>query len=532
MHRPAPTAIWSLILATAVAAAAAVLGGAVRAAAPAGAEVRHGAGFRATVDGWTAWYGTFEVAPLGPVLSVDHAAAPPDGALLYVPVSLDLGAEESTQLAWLLGAAAPAFGDPVTASAAALAVQDLRRARFPAGRLDIDALDPRQLSGFDGHEAAVLARARSMKADAIAHRALRSPLRLEIEPAQPGVGERWVRLLDAAGQPITGIAITVPSDPTVAAVATDRTGRAAVRWPPTSRLVVEAAVPSLRLRAFAPSNRRAQRVALGGTEVLRAEAPPRDVPPVPHPTGRLAVVMLDAAGRVVSGGRLAVDLLRDGVPVGRPAIVDVPGDGPLQPLVLPPGSYRVTELRPPAGCDDSGPWRVTVERDTGVVLRLVHPCGQVPGSSVPPTYTPRPEATTTTNAPDAPPSSSPPVATSVPALTSTTTAPAATGPTPSPVATSRALPGRPAALAIRDQVTAAEATAAQAAGEPAGAARPAEPARARLPATGFPVVAVLGIGVGVLVAGVGMVLAAGAPAHPLPPPSLDRSGGAVRRQRE
>jgi hypothetical protein len=64
----------------------------------------------------------------------------------------------------------------------------------------------------------------------------------------------------------------------------------------------------------------------------------------------------------------------------------------------------------------------------------------------------------------------------------------------------------------------------------AAEATPASPAS--LPRTGFPVLGVLGLGIGLLVAGFGLFAAGGTPNEAPAPPSLDPAGGSPRGARE
>ena len=70
----------------------------------AAAAVGHRSGYRATVDGFTSWYGSYDMGAIGPAWCIDHGIRAPDPALAYV--ATDLGgtpADVQVALAWALG---------------------------------------------------------------------------------------------------------------------------------------------------------------------------------------------------------------------------------------------------------------------------------------------------------------------------------------------------------------------------------------------------------------------------------------------
>ena len=89
-----------------------------------------------------------------------------------------------------------------------LVLHDLRGATYPFGRLDVDTLTPAQLAGFGGHEAEVIARARAIKADALAHAGRRAPLvlRVTLGPASPLMAQPFP--MYASGAPVATGAVT------------------------------------------------------------------------------------------------------------------------------------------------------------------------------------------------------------------------------------------------------------------------------------------------------------------------------------
>lgn len=333
--------------------------------APAAATVTHALGFRATVDGFTSWYGSYEMGAAGRAWCIDHGSHAPDPAYRYMPADLSaVPAPVQSAMAWAVGTNGNG-NDRVTHAALMLALHDLMGARYPSGRLDVDRLAVTRLSGFGGGEGEVLGRARTIKADALAHGNLRGPLRLTVEVGPTdAAGSLAVtaRIVDVNGRGISGMAIsfegssstlsqqsvTTGADGT--AVTTARAGGA-----PT---VVQAAatVPHLPLDAWESSTRPAQRVALPTVDHPVVSAPVPVIMDVVH-HGRLRVRKVDAeAGTPVAGAEIAVHLDADAdgsfeLPIARftstiePAVLEdlVPGRYAVTELAAPPGYWQLSE---------------------------------------------------------------------------------------------------------------------------------------------------------------------------------------------
>jgi hypothetical protein len=248
----------------------------------AGAAVHHVRGYEATVLGFTSWYGSYDLGGLGVAWCIDHGIAAPDPALGYAATSVaDASADTRAALAWLFGAHG---NDPdrVTSAALMLVAHDVMGARYTFGRLDVDTLTPAQTFGFGADTGAVLARARALKADALAHRHLRPPYVLTVDPLDPAAppgAELLVvaRLTDGAGTALGGVVLhaaaegaAVVSEP---AVTTDAGGTATFlveRPDGPFRVEVAGSAPDLELHAYAPTRARAQRVAQPATASFAA----------------------------------------------------------------------------------------------------------------------------------------------------------------------------------------------------------------------------------------------------------------------
>lgn len=194
-----------------------VVGAARRSVPWAAAEVVRLGGFQATVAGHRGWFGSYDMAGLGTAWCVDHGIAAPDADFGYSPTTLaEASPPVRTAIAWAIGRHGAGLGpgtrpDRVTAAALTLVLHDLMGAAYPTGRLDVGRLGAGQLDGFEGDEQAVLARARAVKADALAHAHHRGPLTLSAtvdttrgppRPGRPGV--LVARLTDAAGVGVAG----------------------------------------------------------------------------------------------------------------------------------------------------------------------------------------------------------------------------------------------------------------------------------------------------------------------------------------
>jgi hypothetical protein len=228
------------------------------------AAVVHGAGFEATVLGWTSWYGSYDLGPLGAGWCIDHGLLAPDATFAYVPTDVpDASDDVKASIAWALSTNDGT--DPVTAAAVMLVVHDLMGATYPFGRMDVDALTTANLAGYNGREADVVATARRIKADASAHVGLRAPfvLMADAPAGDPDASSVAVtaRLLDAGGTPVAGATIRFGRDDRVATTGAD--GRATVDVDPSvvAGLPVSASVPDPHLQAFAPTLANAQRIA-------------------------------------------------------------------------------------------------------------------------------------------------------------------------------------------------------------------------------------------------------------------------------
>lgn len=362
--------------------------GVTRSSVPrAAAEVVRLGGFPATVAGHRGWFGSYDMAGLGTAWCVDHGIAAPDADFGYVPTGLaDASPPVRTAMAWAVGR----YGfqpDRVTAAALMLVLHDLMGAAYPSGQLDVGRLTAGQLSGFEGAEQAVLDRARAVKADALAHAHLRGPLTLRatvdtahgtVRPGSPGV--LVARLTDAAGAGVAGVelaatatrAVLTPGGPK----ATDGNGEQRFGFVAASgqnELSVTGAAPDLQLQAFAPSARRAQRVARPGRVPVSAGVR------VKAETRRLAINKTgDAAAYLpLAGARFQVRPMDGGAPaapVGE--LVTAPG-GTSPLLELDPGTYQVREIEAPVGYTAAGPWTVDLTA-TDVVLEATN--AAIPGT--------------------------------------------------------------------------------------------------------------------------------------------------------
>jgi hypothetical protein len=364
-----------------------VMGVARRSVPRAAAEVVRLGGFPATVAGHRGWFGSYDMAGLGTAWCVDHGIAAPDADLGYVPTGLaEVSPPARTAMAWAVGR----YGfqpDRVTAAALTLVLHDLMGAAYPSGRLDVGRLTTGQLSGFEGNEEAVLVRARAVKADALAHAHLRGPLTLSttvdtaqgpVRPGRPGV--LVARLTDAAGAGVAGVELATSATRAVltpgGAKVTDGNGKQRFGFVAASGqngFNVTGVVPDLQLQAFAPSAKRAQRVARPGRVPVSAGAR------VKAEIRRLKIRKTgDAAAYLpLAGARFQVRPMNGSAPaapVGE--LVTAPG-GTSSSIELDPGTYQVTEAAAPAGYTSAGPWTVDLTT-TDVVLEA--PNAAVPGT--------------------------------------------------------------------------------------------------------------------------------------------------------
>jgi LPXTG-motif cell wall-anchored protein len=282
-----------------------LLGPAAR-ARPAQATVVHRVGFEATVLGWTSWYGSYDMGPLGAGWCIDHGLRAPDPALSYRPTDpADLGAATKAAMAWAVTKYRAT--DPVGAAALMLVLHDLRGASYPFGRLDVDTLSPPQMAGFGGHEPEVIDRARAIKADALAHASRRAPLVLRITlagdrvltakpfpmyasgvPVATGAptGTATVSVADANGRPQPGVLVQLTAtgatlDTTRLLTGADGHARATYRSTGAAgmRVVARAMTVDPTLAAYAPTADAAQRVAVPRWVTVEAAAARIVAPP-------------------------------------------------------------------------------------------------------------------------------------------------------------------------------------------------------------------------------------------------------------
>lgn len=318
----------------------------------AGAEVRHGVGFAATVAGWRSWYGSYLIEGVGESWCVDHGLVAPDADHGYVAGPLPERAPATQRaMAWAVGRHGRGR-DPVVAAALMLALHDLAGATYPTGVLSVDRLGPGDLTGFGGREGEVLRRAREIRADSVAHSGFVAPWRLAITapPARPGdPSDLRATLVDGDGRPVPGATLLVDG----VGFVTGPDGAVQVRkWavPGPNRFVVRVSLPDLRLRAFRPTRRPAQRVVRAALVTVEAEA--GFVSETPTHTLTLLKTGDAEPWLPVAGARFEV--APAGSEDGPPAAVLVAGGA--MTATLPAGQYQVIETAPPAGYRAAGPW--------------------------------------------------------------------------------------------------------------------------------------------------------------------------------
>ncbi|MCG8371649.1 MAG: Ig-like domain-containing protein, partial [Proteobacteria bacterium] len=368
-HRPGERLRHAALAVAIVAVVAFGAAGGASSPKPAAAAVTHQLGFRATVAGWTSWYGSYGMGGLGVAWCIDHGIRAPDPDYGYVPTDpSEPSADTKTAMAWLLSrhGASP---DRVGAAALMLVLHDLMGAVYPSGRLDVDRLDLGQLAGFEGLEAAVLERARGYKADALAHAHLRLPFRLDVtaDAVPAGThGQLRATLVDANGAPVAGAPVAysaagaTTTGPTAAETGADGTATFGfVAGGGAHRFDVLAGFPDLRLDAFAPTARPAQRVARPAHRHLVSSATFDNTPPPGTLTLRKTG---DATAYLpVEGARFEVlGPDAEGEPTVLVGELVAGADGATGVLTLPPGRYLVRETTPPAGYEPGGPWEVDV----------------------------------------------------------------------------------------------------------------------------------------------------------------------------
>jgi len=236
------------------------------------AEVVHGSGYNATVLGWTSWYGNYGLGAVGWGWCIDHGIAAPDAAYGYVATDItDAGPRTKAAMSW--AASTNLYADRVSAAATMLVLHDLMGAQYPFGRLNIDGLTTAHFDGFGGAEGAVLERARTIKADALAHADVVGPLilRLEATPVRAGeLGLFRAVLTDATGRPIPDVVIEVAASGAVLPGPYMRTGAdgSDQAWfrggEGHNGFTATASAIDPQVHVFAPTSARAQRIAQPG----------------------------------------------------------------------------------------------------------------------------------------------------------------------------------------------------------------------------------------------------------------------------
>lgn len=266
---------------------------------PAQAVVRTAVGMRGTVLGRTAHYGTYFVPGVGNVLCLDASKIAPDSDYAYKP-GATIGGTLGAQLAY----AASTYGnttDPVTAIAAKLVVHDLQGAVYPHGAMDVFRLQPNQLAGFGGREAAIVAKARAEMTDVLKNYRV-APYRLTLaSPTTLDENNRvpiTATLLDGRGRTLAGFRVTLTGSNTTVAtitVTTNSTGKASATFTAANpdnqvRISARAVLPSATPIVHVPTRpdvvSRAQRVIFGGTTAVTAA---RTVAPAPDTTVTVSV---------------------------------------------------------------------------------------------------------------------------------------------------------------------------------------------------------------------------------------------------
>lgn len=272
MHRlRKPNVVPIVALLVSLAALAGLAGVVIVATGPhAEAAVTRIAGFHGSVDGFEGWFGSYNMGGIGPAFCIDHGIPDPDPALGYVPFPpAELPAEVGAAMSWIT-ARWSRPDDAVTSAAMVLALHDLMDARYPSGPLEVFELRPGDLRGFAGNEAQVIAYARLLELDGLAHRHLRAPFHLsaQAKPIPAGSsGVIVVKATDAAGAPVRGAVLAIKADGArlsgPVAARSDSSGSARFTFTAGSGrsqfeavLITAAAEPAI----FAPTRQRAQRV--------------------------------------------------------------------------------------------------------------------------------------------------------------------------------------------------------------------------------------------------------------------------------
>lgn len=343
---------------------------------PAEAQVVQRQGFRATVMGWSSWYGSYGMGPLGAAWCIDHGSRAPDAAYGYAPTTVD-ALSDGTRAAMAWAVSRHSTDDRVGAAALMLVMHHLRGAQYPFGRLDLDRMTVRDLAGFDGQEGQVLHRAREIRNDALAHSRLRGPLELTATAPTLRAGEEGdltVELRDAAGRGVDGVDATITVEGATALgptlVRTDAAGRAGLRIRAAegpNRFSVSTTAPDPSLQVWGSTSVTAQRVVRPATVSLtaRAEFTGR------RPTGMVLVAKEGDAEPYLSvaGAIFEVHHVERG-PVK--TLVTGP-DGRTPAAELEVGDYLLVETRPPVGYEAVDPIAFTVTEGEQAEIPVLDP---------------------------------------------------------------------------------------------------------------------------------------------------------------
>jgi hypothetical protein len=126
-------------------------------ARPAAADVVHHKGYRATVAGFSSWYGSYAMGDLGTAWCIDHGIAAPDPDLAYVKTRPATSDDVRAAMAWAANRYGPS-ANRVDSAALMLVFHDLMGAQYPTGPLKVAELGPADLDGFGADEGAVITR--------------------------------------------------------------------------------------------------------------------------------------------------------------------------------------------------------------------------------------------------------------------------------------------------------------------------------------------------------------------------------------
>lgn len=270
----------------------------------ASAAVVDAVGLDGTVLGWSSWYGSYTVAGIGTGFCLDHGKLAPDSAYNY-RLAATIGGTTGAELAYV----ARTYGatrDAVTAAATNLVIHDLQNAVYPYGALNVMTLQPSQVAGFNGEGTKVIARARAIMSDTLAHYLI-GPYHLSLLTPSSVSATRTVpvsvSLLDGRGTAIVGARVTLTATNTTVktlTVTTDSTGKAKATFTVTGTNVSVAVtastvLPSPTPLVYAASGTyatKAQRIIFAGSTPLTQTnvTSVRTVAPPPATTVAITVV--------------------------------------------------------------------------------------------------------------------------------------------------------------------------------------------------------------------------------------------------